>query len=328
MPPQFTMQITYRITLGSHSFSADRGSPLLDLRVESSLTVPVNEAVLTLNAVEPIPLKLGDPVTVDLGYGKNLARVYSGTLSAITRGIDRVCIESHSRFRGLAQAHFNLLYEKSTAGDIVKDLAQRLKLTVGTVESGLKFPAYALGDHRSAYAEARSLADLCGFDLYANPQDQVVFAPYKSGTPQECRYGTDLLAYHRTAQPPLPDGLEVYGESPASQGQGEQAASWLTKEEVRGRAGKTAGVVVRRAEPTARSQNLADQIAKALFKAQAKQQQGWVRILGNPQVTLGGALKITQMPLTADNGTFKVTGLRHQISRRQGFCTTVNWEGS
>lgn len=320
------MQINYRITLGSHQFSANRGSPLLDLRLESSLAIPVNEAVLTLTTLEPITLNLNDPVTVDLGYGNSLTRVYSGILSTVTRGIDRIRVESHSCFQALTQAHFNLLYEKSTAGDIVQDLAQRLKITVGSVESGLKFSAYALGDHRSVYAEVRSLADLCGFDLYSDPQDRVVFARPKSGSPQECRYGADILDYHRTTQPVLPDGLEVYGESPASQGQGEQAASWLTKQEVRGRAGKATGVVLRRVEPTARSQNLADQMAKALFQAQAKQQRGWVRILGNPQINLGGALKIAQMPMAADNGTFKATGVRHQLSRRQGFCTTVNWE--
>ena len=45
------------------------------------------------------------------------------------------------------------------------------------------------------------------------------------------------------------DGVEVYGSSPAGQGQGEDASSWLTKKDVKGAAGKSTGRVHRVADP-------------------------------------------------------------------------------
>lgn len=316
--------LQYQITLGNVTLTPTSQAALVSLVTDTDLAIPINTCRLVL--ANPPTLAVGDPVEVKLGYDKALQSVFKGEVANFCCTLEGLEVEAASRLWRLTTTYLNLLFEKSTAKAIVTDVAKRCQVSVGKAETGIQFPVYALGDQTSAYGHLRHLADQCGFDLYSDRTDKLVFAPYQPSQTHQLSYGVDILAYDWSQRPSPLTGVEVYGESPASQGQGDKAYSWLTKKEVKGSSGKRSGTVLHRVEPTARTQAIAGKVATALLKAHQVQRQGWVRVLGNSAVGLGDRLSLTKLPVAAHNGRYKITGVRHRLSQRQGFCTTLQWQ--
>jgi len=318
--------ITHQITIGTPTYRTGDRTRLLDLRASSALDVPVNTCRMVLSTLLDLAIAPKDPVKVELGNDNGQSLVFTGTVGMVDWQIDRVTVQAVGAFQKLLVARFNLLYEKSKAGDIVQDVIGRLDLTAGKVESGIEFPVYTLGDHRTAYDQLQQLARQCGFDVYADVEDQVIFAKYLPGTPHELQYGVDVLAIATQQPTQWVTGLEVYGESPASFGQGTESYPWLTKQMVQGNAGSSEGIVRRVVDATARTQETAGKIATALLAAEAIQRRGTVRILGDPTIQVGQTVKVAQMPIGDQNGTFKVTRVVHSLNAQQGFCSLIYWE--
>ncbi|NEZ58071.1 hypothetical protein [Adonisia turfae] len=301
-------------------------SSILCLQSHTSLITPTHRCKVILSRPTDLSLSLNSPVTVALGYNTTTTPIFTGTAHTINYGIDHITIEALSTFHTLT-THLNLLYEKPTAGDIVKNIAQsRLNLKTAKIENGLTFPTYTIGDQQSTYDHLAHLAHQCNFDLYADTDDKLVFAKYNPTTTHTLTYGNNILNYHQAQPAPNITAVEVYGESPASQGQGDQAYSWLTKKDVKGTAGGSTGTKLRIADPTARTQAVANKVAQALLAQKQQKQRGQVRVLGDSTIKLGDAIKIEKMPQDQHNGTFKITGVAHHLSRRKGFYTTIDWE--
>lgn len=318
--------VHHHITIGSTAYSPDDQPLLIDIQGKASLMVPVHSCRITLSTPD-IKAKPDDPVVVKLGYGSDRPTLFTGVVQRVEWGIDRTTIYAASAFHNLTTARLNLVYEKPNAGDIVKDVAQsRLKLKVDKVENGIKFPVYVLGDRTSAYDHIRVLSDQCGFDVYATPEDKLVFAKYSAAQTHTLTFGENILSLTQSDPLPSVTGIEVYGESPASQGQGDQAYAWLTKKEVKGSAGGSSGVTLQVSAPTARTQSIANTIAKSLLEQTSQKMRGQVRVLGDGAIKLGDAIKVQKMPTSSQNGTFKITAVTHRLNRRQGFYTVVDWE--
>jgi hypothetical protein len=107
---------------------------------------------------------------------------------------------------------------------------------------------------------------------------------------------------------------------PASFGQGTEASTWFTKAAVKGLAGGGANVM-RQYIPAARTQELAKQIATALWEALKSEKKGVITSLGKANIAIGATIEMAKMPVTAQNGTFKVVGCRHTIRKNTGFIT-------
>lgn len=320
------MKISYQVTVGSTTYTEDSTSQLRQLQMSATFPTPVNSCRLALNLSDSPSLQPGDAVTVALGYNGDRTLVFTGQAQQIIWGIRQVQIEAESSFRALTVARFNRLYETSTAGAIVSDLAAELGISLDQVDDGIQFPVYAIGDRQTVYSALQTLSNQCGVDFYANSADKLVFRGNTSSPLHRFEYGVNILDLQGLTQPAAIAGVEVYGESPASQGQGNQAVSWLTKQEVKGNAGSTSGTVRRLIDPTARTQAIANRIAQAELKARSKQQQGTLKVLGNPAVQLGDRVQIANMPNPSQNGTFKVTGIKHDLNHTQGFYSTIYWE--
>lgn len=316
--------ITYHLTLGSTKITHASAAALVSLDTAVALTVPVNRCRLIVT--NPPALAIGDAVEIKLGYGNSPESIFKGEVAYLSQGFEGLRIEAMSSLQKLTTARLNLLFEKSTAKDIVQDVAKRFQVSVGKAEAGIKFPVYALGDQTSAYGHLRHLADQCGFDLYGDRADKLVFAPYAPSQTHEFAYGVDILTYAWAEVPRSFSGVEIYGESPASQGQGDKAYSWLTKKEVKGSSGSKRGTVLHRADPTARTQAIAGTIAKSWLAAGQTQKQGWVTVLGSPAVALGDRLSLTKLPVAAHNGRYKILSISHRLSAQRGFCTTIHWQ--
>lgn len=320
------LKVSYKIKIGSSTITEGKQSSLLEVRSHSCLNIPVNTCTIVLASPQDLSITTDDPVSLELGYEQKTTLVFTGKVSTVNWKMDRVRIDAVSSLASLTIAHFNFIYEKPQAGDIVKDLLKQGKLTPGKIESGIKYSTSALGDRMSAYDHLQKLAQHCGYDLYANTEDKVVFAPYKPANTHEFNYGEDILTFSLEQPSMGVEQVEIYGESPASQGQGEKASSWLTKKEVKGTAGSNSGVTLRLAEPTARTQAIAQKVAEGILANKRSRQRGRMKVLGNPLVKLGDGVKTTKMPNKKQNGTFKVSGVSHRLDRRRGFCTIIDWE--
>lgn len=319
------LNVAYALTLGTTTYQSGKDSRLLALEAQAALDVPVNVCRVVLDGGTGLSVKPGEEVKLELGYDKTTSRVFSGKVATFEQGFQQLTVHAASAFSALTAARFNLLYEKQNAGDVAGDLLGRGKLKKASVEAGEKFATFTVSDHENAWQVLSGLARRCGFDFYADVDDQAHFKKYAARQTHALEYGTHLLDFRQEAQAAPLDGVEVYGESPVGQGQGEDASAWLRKKEVKGSAGKSSGHVLRLADPAARTQDLARALAKNILAANQATAHGWMRLLGNAAIQLGDAVKVSKMPVAAHNGTYKVTGVRHRLNVRSGFVTEVTW---
>lgn len=321
------LNVAYKVTLGSDAYSSgDAAVPVLALRTEAAFAVPVNVCRVALHGLAEVGAAAGDPVSVQLGYGDSLETVFTGTVASVAHGLGRIEVEAVGALAQLAAWRVNLLYEQETAGGIVGDVLGRLNIAKGKVETGIKLPTFAMDDGRSAWAHLRGLASRCGFDFWADTDDKPQFRAYDPADTHTLTYGADLLAWEHDARPAGWDGVVVLGESPAGQGQGDDASDWLTKKEVKGTAGETSGRILRIADPAARTPNLAADVAAGALVEWAVTARGTARVLGAPAVKLGDAVSFEKLPVSDQNGDARVTAVRHRLDARGGFVTTLAWE--
>ncbi len=315
--------VKHKITIGGAVAELKDKTRLIDLKTWADLDAPVNACRITLGPVEGLSFKVEDDVKVELGYGDELALVFTGKADSIDWGVDRVTVHGRGSLKTAVTARMNLVYKDKQAGDIVSDIVSKLSLTKDKVDNGVKFAAYALGEIETAYDHMRTLAAQCGFDLWANTEDKLVFAEYKAAETHEFEYGVNILSFGLDNLTTPITGVEVYGESPASLGEGDQASTWLTKKDVKGEAGGKKGIVVRMADPTARKKDTAKAIADAALAAASRKQNGELKVIGRAGVKLGDAVKVSKMPVESENGAYKVTGTAHTINPKRGFVTRI-----
>jgi hypothetical protein len=321
------LSVRWRVAAGASTHAAtDAAAPLLALRTDTAFGVPVDACRLTLHGVAEVEAAPGDTVTVELGYADGMETVFTGSVTSVTHGLRRVEVEAAGTLAPLAAARLNLLYEEETAGGIAGDVLDRLEVPKGTVEAGIKLPAFALHDGASAWAQLAALARRAGFDLWSDVEGKAQFRACQPATTHELTFGTDLLDWRHEALAPAADGVEVHGESPAGQGQGDEAASWLTRQAVKGTAGKTSGRVLRVVDPAARTPQLAGDVAQGWLLALERTARGRATALGAPALKLGDALRVTGLPAPAQGAEARVTAVRHRLDPRAGFVTTLGWE--
>ncbi len=319
-------KVAYKITLGSESYTQAKINPLISFDMQTAFPIPVNVCRFSLQPLEGLALNIGDAVTVELGYDDTLSKVFTGKIANVVVSIHNVRVEALGALHLATAARYNMLFEKQAAGDIVSAVLGKLSINTDTVESGITLAAYAMSEQTFAYDHLARLAHRCGFDLYANAEDKVCFQKYAASKTHTFEYGAHILKFERDTLSPAVDGLEIYGESPVGQGQGDDASQWFTKKDVKGTAGKTSGAIMRVIDPAIRTKDLAGTVATNLFKPYQVKAMGHVCVLGAPDVQLGHAVKIDKLPTADWNGTFRVVGVRHRLSKPRGFLTDIDWE--
>jgi hypothetical protein len=320
----------YSISAGGITAASDSltksGLPVslrVDLRMKQ-----INTAIIRLGPVPEGNVAVGDEVEIELGDDEGgTAKVFTGVVSELRRQAGGYTIWCSSALQCLTRLHVNKVYEQQKAGDIVSDLAGIAELSSGSVEAGLSYPFYAIGSDRHLLDHLLTLAKRDGFDLYADVDDALVYAAYSGplGLPLKLRYGAEILEFHAEEQAAAVDGVEVYGESPASLGEGDKAYSWLTKEEVKGNAGSSSGNVLRMAIASIRNQDAAGIAAENILAELSLKNSGWVEVLGTSKPELGGTIELSDIPDGGPNGSYKVTGVKHRLDKTHGFITTVFW---
>lgn len=320
------LSVKHDITIGSTQFKSADKSRLIELRCNAALGTPVNACVMVFTIPEDLSFTEGDDVTVKLGYNDDLSLVFTGIVHAIAWQIGSVTIEAHSVFQELAALRINTYFENAFAMDILRGLASETAVSVGKTQPGLRFAFYAVGNNRTAWQYMNDLAAQCGFDFYADEKDKLVFAmPLPTGLPVLLQFGKNLLACRIEQTLATTKGIQVFGESPSSFGQGPQASTWFTKKEVKGSGGEN-DKVLRHYIPAARTQEAAASMANALWQQTKSKKKGVLTLLGKAEIKIGAMVMVSSAPSDAQNGTYRVVGFTHCIRKTKGFITQLKVE--
>ena len=321
----------YKLTIGDKlvdTTDEPLTSTVVDLTVALDLDTPADSFTLALGNVGGLQPVQDDEAQIELGYGDNggLTLVMTGKVVTAEPNLTTTRIVGYASADALLRTFVEQTYENQTSGAIVRDLATKAGLDVAVAEDGIDFPSYVVDGRRSAHAQMRDLAELCGFDLYVNADGGLVFAKFVNGNRQHVfEFGKHIVALDLLRAPPRAGRVEAWGESPTGT-EGGGASAWLTRDfsDSRGDAGTGDTFLLER--PALRTRDAALAAANAaLTSIQRRRLRGRVVTIGRPEVQLGDALRLGDMPDESLNGRYQVRSVTHRITKLGGFTTTVGF---
>lgn len=298
---------------------------IVAVRIARSVDVPAGSCEILFNMNNKTSkIEEGDEILVQLGYGEELKDVFNGFVYDVENEITRVRVLGLDSASKLLNTRVNQVYEGQTAGQIVSDLAGKAGVMVEEAADGIRFPQYAVDDGKNVYEHMRDLADKCGFNLYMNIKNKIVFKKYERKEPHILEFGKNIIHIEAEKHEPRFTQVSVRGESPASF-KGADKAHWLTKRLVEGLAGSS-GNRLFIIDPTAKDRDMADKIAEAKLNELMKTLSGTAKIIGNAGIDLCDTTEIRGLKQTHINGEYQVRSVEHILNRREGFITIIGFK--
>lgn len=306
-----------------------QASTVKDLQVSLDMDVPANRFELRMGQVGSFRPAQGSQITIELGYAgdDDLTQVIKGTADAVRPGLQDRFVIGYSAASVLMRTRVDETFESKKAGEIVEDLANRAGIEVADLEQGFSLPAYVIDGRRSVFQHMQDLAQLCGFDVYFNSENELIFKKFTSGnTVHLFDYTRHILALDLSQLTPAIRKVQAFGEGPGGS-QSAEAWAWLTKD-FSGSAGSSGedDPVLLLERPALRTGEAAQKAADAAITTlRRKGLQGRLQVLGNPAIQLGDAIRLREVPETVANDTFQVRSVQHRITKKHGFITTVGF---
>ncbi|HXQ69544.1 MAG TPA: hypothetical protein VN844_03625 [Pyrinomonadaceae bacterium] len=321
----------YKLTIGNKVIDTTdepKASTVVDLKVVLDLDTPADVFTFELGNVGSFRPARDDETKIELGYADNggFTQVMKGTVETSEPNLTTTRVAGFSGADALLRTFVEQTYESKTAGAIVRDLADKAGLQVGTAEAGITFPAYVVDGRRSVYLHMQDLAELCGFDLYIDFDGKLVFQKFINGrTVHVFEYAKHIVAFNVARTPPLAGLVEAWGESPAGS-QGENSWAWITTDFSGSRGSAGAGALLLRERPALRTKEAARAAADAfLTNVERRTLRGNVMTIGRPEIKLGDAIRLREMTDDSLNTIFQVRSVTHRITKLGGFTTTVGF---
>jgi len=306
-----------------------KASTVVDLSVALDMDTPADSFTLVMGQVGNFRIQRDAEVMIELGYADDseLTQVMKGTVVTAEPGLTTARIVGHSAAETLLRTFVDQTYESKTAGAIVRDLADQTDLDVETAEDGINFPAYVIDGRRNVYHHMHDLANLCGFDLYINPEGKLVFEKFNGGkTVHVLEFAKHILELDVQNSPPRAGQVETWGESPTGN-EGEEAWAWVTKDfsGTKGTAGSGDSLLLLE-RPALRTSAAARTAARAAQTSiQRRTLRGRLLTTGRPPIKLGDAIRLREMPDGPLNTSFQVRSVTHRITKQNGFTTTIGF---
>lgn len=322
----------YKLTIGSKVVDTThepKASTVVHLSVELDMDTPADRFVVVLGQVNGLNPALDDQAVMELGYADDggFTTVMTGSVVAVEPGFTRNRVIAYTAAQKLLRSFTDQTFESKTAGDIIRNLCQQANVDTATVDDGINFPAYAVDGRRSFYRHMLDLAALCGFDLYLNADDKLVFQEFQGGnTVHVFEFAKHVLDLKVERARATAASVSAFGESPTGS-QGANSWPWLTKDFSGSKgssgSGNPAFLLERPALRTHDAAQAAADAARTDF--QRRTLQGHVLTIGRPQVQLGDAIQFRSVPDSSLNKNFQVRSVTHTITKEQGFTTKVGF---
>jgi phage protein D len=322
----------FKLTIGGKQVDTTRDpstSTVTDLAIRLDMDTPADSMTILLGQVNGLQPSVGDHTTVSLGYSDNggVSQVMTGSVTRVEPNATTKRVVAHSPAAVLLRSFTENTYEGKNAGEIVKDLAAQAGVDVETADDGIDFPAFIVDGQRNFFHHMKSLAELCGFDLYFNADGKLVFEEFGAGNQVHVfQYAKDVVQWSDTSSPAEAGTVEAWGES-STDSQGADSWGWLTKD-FSGSKG-TAGsgdpkyLLQRPALRTGKAaQAAADAVRTRMLRNTVR---GRFLTLGQAGVQLGDAIKFRGMPDGTMNQTFQVRSVTHHISKSRGFTSFIGF---
>jgi hypothetical protein len=328
----------YKLTVGGQlvdTTDEPQASTLVDLLVRLDMHVASDEFKLILGNIGHFRPEREDDGIIELGYADQegeLVQVAKGKLDSVEQGSTRDHIHGYSDAVILLRSFTEQTFESKTAGDIVKELASQAGVDTANIESGINFPAYVIDGQKSFYQHMQNLAALCGFDLYFDSDNQLVFQRFSGGNQVHVfNHASHIIELKVDFSAPLSTKVQAWGESGSNNGN--ESWAWLTKDfsGLTGNAGEitnngvpnnSSTLLLER--PALRTGAAAQQAADAAFTELSRQTiRGHLLSVGRPQVKLGDTIRLSGLPEDALNQVYQVRGVTHRITKLTGFTTQV-----
>lgn len=318
----------WEVGFGSGS-AGEWAAALVSVVVEAGQAPSVDVAELRLASVPDAPRPARDEAgSVALGFQDSGAElVFTGHVERIrTSLVGPARITAVNGGANLAQLRVTQSYEKQSAGDIVRDLAQRAGVETDAIEGGVDLPFYALDATQTAYQHIARLARLSGFQARMTPEGKLAFAAPATGSPVHAfAYASDVLGMDVYEMPPQLGAVTVTGEGAAGN-QGADAWGWIVKDPASlSRSAGTGQPERQFSVPELRSADTAQSAADAIAGAAVRGGlAGRLLVPGAPGVAPGSAVEVTGAPEEALNGTWLAARVRHRFSKSEGFTTLLD----
>jgi len=280
-------------------------------------------------SVRGTEVKHGDTVTIELANGDRSATVMTATVASVHSTLEYTRVIARTALQTLAGTRVNHTYQNQSVQQIVKDLAQQASIDVGDIDTGSTYPCLLVHESKSLLGAITDLGKREGLDVYVDPDNKLTVKAFsKSSADHTLYYGIHILGLSMDHRPQQAAHVTVVGESPSSN-QGSNSWPWIVKDAsgVKGEVGSGNGLLALR-DGALRSKDAADLFAKQKFGAgKDAASRGQCRLLGNPLIKLGDAIEIKDAPKPELNGLFKVTRVRHVLSKSEGYITHVEFSG-
>lgn len=321
----------YKLTIGDHivdTTDEPQASTAVSITVTLDMDTPADAFTLVLGQVGGFQPQRDEDARIELGFADgDLTQVMAGRVFTADATLTTRRITGHSAAQALLNTFVNQTYEAKTAAQIVSDLAGQAGVDVARAADGISFPAYVVHGRRSAYHHMRDLADLSGFDLYINADGELLFEPFQNGRLLHIfDYGKQIVELDALERPAVAGTVEAWGESPGGS-QSEEAWAWLTKDfdGQKGTAGSSTPVFLLE-RPALRTADAARTAATAAHtRIQRRTLRGTLLTTGQPDVMLGDAIQLRNVPDGRLNQKFQVRGVTHQIDKSTGFTTRIRF---
>ena len=275
------------------------------------------------------PIKHGDQMTVELTVDDTATTIFTAEVSAIRSSLGQTVITGTTGKQKLAHTRLNQTYSNQSLNQIAKDLAKQASVNAGDIQTGSSYSYFVVHDSKSVLRQLQELAFRDGMDLYCDAENKLVLKKFeKTRADHTFYYGIHVLDLQLWNYEIASEHFRVYGESPSSN-QGSETWHWFTKDlsPFTGELGSGQKLLVIQ-DSAAKTKDAADSLATAKSGAlKDGTSQGRLKILGNPLVKLGDAMEIKEAPKPELNGLFKVTSVRHVLSKWQGYLTFVEFTG-
>jgi phage protein D len=323
----------YKLTIGNRVIDTTdkpQASTVVDLKVSLDMETPSDSFTLMLGRVGKFKPQSDDAVKVELGYAddkKTLTQVTTGAVAELDPTLVHTRVVGYSPASLLLRTFNDQTYERKAAGDIVKNLCKQAGVDVATVDAGITFDAYVVDGRRSVYQHIEDLAALCGVDVYINADGKLVFEKFVGGkTVHVLEFAKHILDLEVHQTPASAAQVQAWGEGPGA-GKGNEAWAWLTKDfgGLKGTAGSgmPASLLER---PAIRTADAAKTAAQADFaRIERRALRGRVLTWGSPQIKLGDAVQLRNVPDNPANQPVQVRAITHRIDKRYGFTSSIEF---